>query len=338
MVRQSTRTISCRSTATLAPSSPWAAAEYHAITLCPPGGPTSARISSCQPSRPTTRPSVSISTHPLAPPSLSQTTSPSHGTTPTTITLLPRHQPHCQPLSTRPSHSSGLRAHLNLSSSRASRAPAARDPTTTTRRTRSRSSLAFRMGRVLVLGRAIAGRLAAVHTIGAKLVRSPSPIDSSSAHVTAHLSCKLGQKRRVSSLDSDVEHSHDEQEHKMPESVERDGMILGMKVEDYRALSARERKRVRNRISARTFRAKRKREHGRRTLPACFGRALPLSDVHLVNSHLSCYFPVSASSTATDIWYSRAPLLPRVNPRRQGSPEAACPRRGFSALQRGRRP
>ncbi|RSH89809.1 hypothetical protein EHS25_001795 [Saitozyma podzolica] len=80
----------------------------------------------------------------------------------------------------------------------------------------------------------------------------------SSAHVTAHLSCKLGQKRRVSSLDSDVEHSHDEQEHKMPESVERDGMILGMKVEDYRALSARERKRVRNRISARTFRAKRK--------------------------------------------------------------------------------
>jgi hypothetical protein len=31
-----------------------------------------------------------------------------------------------------------------------------------------------------------------------------------------------------------------------------------MKVEDYRALSARERKRVRNRISARTFRAKRK--------------------------------------------------------------------------------
>lgn len=33
-----------------------------------------------------------------------------------------------------------------------------------------------------------------------------------------------------------------------------------MKVEAYRALSARERKRVRNRISARTFRAKRK-EH-----------------------------------------------------------------------------
>lgn len=78
--------------------------------------------------------------------------------------------------------------------------------------------------------------LPAVHTIGAKLVRSPSPIDSSSAHVTPHLSCKLGQKRRVSSLDSDVEHSYDEQEHEMPESVERDGMILGMKVEDYRAL------------------------------------------------------------------------------------------------------
>lgn len=52
---------------------------------------------------------------------------------------------------------------------------------------------------------------------------------------------------------SNHEHEHDE-------GVERDGMIWGMKVEDYRALSARERKRVRNRISARTFRAKRK-EH-----------------------------------------------------------------------------
>ena len=47
-------------------------------------------------------------------------------------------------------------------------------------------------------------------------------------------------------------------EHEIQESVERNGMIWGMKVEDYRALSARERKRVRNRISARTFRAKRK--------------------------------------------------------------------------------
>jgi len=51
-----------------------------------------------------------------------------------------------------------------------------------------------------------------------------------------------------------------EVETEVPEGVERDGMIWGMKVEDYRALSARERKRVRNRISARTFRAKRK-EH-----------------------------------------------------------------------------
>ena len=53
----------------------------------------------------------------------------------------------------------------------------------------------------------------------------------------------------------------DEEQYEIHEGVERDGMIWGMKVEDYRALSARERKRVRNRISARTFRAKRKGEH-----------------------------------------------------------------------------
>ncbi|KAJ9105509.1 hypothetical protein QFC21_001880 [Naganishia friedmannii] len=45
-----------------------------------------------------------------------------------------------------------------------------------------------------------------------------------------------------------------------PEGVERNGMMWGMKTEEYKALSARERKRVRNRISARTFRARRK-EH-----------------------------------------------------------------------------
>lgn len=43
-----------------------------------------------------------------------------------------------------------------------------------------------------------------------------------------------------------------------PEGVERNGMMWDMKTEVYKALSARERKRVRNRISARTFRARRK--------------------------------------------------------------------------------
>lgn len=42
------------------------------------------------------------------------------------------------------------------------------------------------------------------------------------------------------------------------EGIEKNGMMWGMKTEDYKALSARERKRVRNRISARTFRARRK--------------------------------------------------------------------------------
>ena len=111
-----------------------------------------------------------------------------------------------------------------------------------------------------------------------QLVRSPSPI-STVIH-TPHTS--PGQlhkpqlrfsthgrplKRRASSLDSDIHSDHangtdggTEHETEVAEGVERDGMIWGMKVEDYRALSARERKRVRNRISARTFRAKRKGE------------------------------------------------------------------------------
>lgn len=93
---------------------------------------------------------------------------------------------------------------------------------------------------------------------------SPSPMTT--AQHTPQLSPRRAAKRRCDSLDSDdhsEEHDHEhEHEHEveMPEGVERDGMIWGMKVEDYRALSARERKRVRNRISARTFRAKRK-EH-----------------------------------------------------------------------------
>ena len=44
-------------------------------------------------------------------------------------------------------------------------------------------------------------------------------------------------------------------------AMEKDGMIWGMKVADYRALSAKDRKRTRNRISARHFRLRRKREY-----------------------------------------------------------------------------
>lgn len=67
------------------------------------------------------------------------------------------------------------------------------------------------------------------------------------------------------------EHDHDHEhdgEHEVPEGVERDGMIWGMRVDAYRALSARERKRVRNRISARTFRAKRKGQFLARSSPS----------------------------------------------------------------------
>jgi len=89
------------------------------------------------------------------------------------------------------------------------------------------------------------------------LVASPSPMLSS--RNSPHCSPKKG-KRRALSIDSNEDHYDQEQDHEVPEGVERDGMIWGMRVEEYRALSARERKRVRNRISARTFRAKRKGE------------------------------------------------------------------------------
>ncbi|RXK41216.1 hypothetical protein M231_01366 [Tremella mesenterica] len=89
-----------------------------------------------------------------------------------------------------------------------------------------------------------------------------------------HLRSPKPNKRRRSSLPTDEESGDAEESHadgedshgegdgegEVPEGVERDGIIWGMKVEDYRSLNARERKRVRNRISARTFRAKRK-EH-----------------------------------------------------------------------------
>ncbi|RSH95829.1 hypothetical protein EHS25_000922 [Saitozyma podzolica] len=99
-----------------------------------------------------------------------------------------------------------------------------------------------------------------VHAIDSQVVQFPSPIDSASAHVTPHRHPFLGRKGRASSLDSGPEHSHDEHEPEVPNGVEGDGMIWGMTVVDYRALSARERKLVRNRISARKFRAMRK-EH-----------------------------------------------------------------------------
>lgn len=105
-----------------------------------------------------------------------------------------------------------------------------------------------------------------------KIVASPSPLGGSPGLLARNASTS---SRRRRSMDSDAEgeidpeaetrsqhshHSEHDSVHDHDEGVERDGMIWGMKVDEYRALSARERKRVRNRISARTFRAKRK-EH-----------------------------------------------------------------------------
>lgn len=108
-----------------------------------------------------------------------------------------------------------------------------------------------------------------------KIVASPSPLHSLGGSPPASVKSR---RSHAFDLDADGEvdtgdaaetrsqHSHHSEDsvhdhdHDHDEGVERDGMIWGMKVEEYRALSARERKRVRNRISARTFRAKRK-EH-----------------------------------------------------------------------------
>jgi hypothetical protein len=86
--------------------------------------------------------------------------------------------------------------------------------------------------------------------VDGQLHHSPAEINPETPHDSPIL--------RSLSVDSAMEHSHDDQDE--AEGVEKDGMIWGMKVGDYRSLSARERKRVRNRISARTFRAKRKGE------------------------------------------------------------------------------
>ncbi|WVO13222.1 hypothetical protein L204_100835 [Cryptococcus depauperatus] len=112
-----------------------------------------------------------------------------------------------------------------------------------------------------------------INVVDGSLTCSPSPLSSHivSPHASpVRLPKKSRGRRRLGSAvkrshsqhsDSEFSHSHDDDhEPEVPEGVERDGMIWGMKVEEYRALPARERKRVRNRISARTFRAKRK-EH-----------------------------------------------------------------------------
>ena len=87
----------------------------------------------------------------------------------------------------------------------------------------------------------------------------PSLSSGSHPHRAGGSSSHRNKRRHSTTTDEeeDAEGEPDD-EVEVPEGVERDGMIWGMKVEDYRSLSARERKRVRNRISARTFRAKRK--------------------------------------------------------------------------------
>ncbi|GMK58229.1 hypothetical protein CspeluHIS016_0502610 [Cutaneotrichosporon spelunceum] len=93
-----------------------------------------------------------------------------------------------------------------------------------------------------------------------KIVASPDPIVCSPGRHSNADSDADGEVDPEADTRSNHSHHSHESLHEHDEGVERDGMIWGMKVDQYRALSARERKRVRNRISARTFRAKRK-EH-----------------------------------------------------------------------------
>lgn len=94
---------------------------------------------------------------------------------------------------------------------------------------------------------------------------SLNPLSRSWSNETPHLSSPSPSASEASALPlsppslpvSEPEHESDHEQDEN-EGIERDGKIWGMPTEQYRALSARERKRVRNRISARTFRAKRK--------------------------------------------------------------------------------
>lgn len=67
----------------------------------------------------------------------------------------------------------------------------------------------------------------------------------------------MNMNKRIVSVAMQSDGEDDDQE---ADGVEKNGMMWGMPTAAYRSLSARERKRVRNRISARTFRARRK-EH-----------------------------------------------------------------------------
>jgi hypothetical protein len=66
----------------------------------------------------------------------------------------------------------------------------------------------------------------------------------------------MTKRESTSSMHTDMEDEGDDADD--ADGVEKNGMMWGMPTEAYRSLSARERKRVRNRISARTFRARRK--------------------------------------------------------------------------------
>lgn len=92
-------------------------------------------------------------------------------------------------------------------------------------------------------------------SMGATLA-SAGPGPSSARH-QQHLHLKQRDSNVSSVLDDDDMDGEGEGE---ADGVEKNGMMWGMPTEQYRALSARERKRVRNRISARTFRARRKGE------------------------------------------------------------------------------
>lgn len=105
----------------------------------------------------------------------------------------------------------------------------------------------------------------ALHPISAQTSpRSQAPMQLSGSgmarrgHATGPGSLIDLKRASTSSMHTDVDGEDLDADDDEADGVEKNGMMWGMPTAAYRSLSARERKRVRNRISARTFRARRK--------------------------------------------------------------------------------
>jgi len=118
----------------------------------------------------------------------------------------------------------------------------------------------------------------ALHPISAQTSpRSQVPLQlpgsgNARGHATGPGSLINLKRGSASSMHTDIDGDDLDPDDDEADGVEKNGMMWGMPTAAYRSLSARERKRVRNRISARTFRARRK--GGLRLQVRLIGRSL----------------------------------------------------------------